>query len=368
MKRLMKMTMLPCMLAIVLVGLFLRSGTAAASPSNCGSWSIVASPDAGLYDELDGVAAISANDVWAVGFITELNGSDNQTLIEHWNGSQWKMVSSPNPGSLRNQLHGVAAISANDVWAVGYSFNSGSSYSQALFEHWDGTQWSVVSSPDPGVDSQLNGVVALSANNVWAVGSLIEHWDGTQWSIVSSPNTGSELSAVAAANTNDIWAVGNYINGGKNRTLTEHWDGTQWSVVSSANIGNGRTEFSGVAAVSANNVWAVGFKKNTKTLIEHWDGTQWKGTSSAKVTGGLFGIVALSANNAWAVGAVVLSKRVFQTVIEHWDGSNWSVVPSPGAGSYSRLNGIAIVPGTNNLWAVGLHEKGNQGTLVEFYC
>ena len=278
----MKTTMLPCKLAIVLVGLFLRGGTAAAaSPSSCGSWSIIASPDAGLYDELDGVTAISANDVWAVGYITELNGVNTQTLIEHWDGSQWKIVSSPNPGSERDQLYGVAAISANDVWAVGDSFNGGNS---------------------------------------------------------------------------------------NNLTLIEHWDGTQWSVVSSANIGNGKSIFSGVAALSANNIWAVGFKRNSKTLIEHWDGTQWKSTPSAKVTGGLFGIVALSTNNAWAIGAVVPSKRVFQTVIEHWDGSNWSVVPSPGAGSYSRLNGIAAVPGTNNLWAVGLHEKGNQGTLIEFYC
>src|SRR5438132_2657024 len=213
MNRLMKTTMLPCKLAIVLVGLFLRGGTAAAaSPSSCGSWSIIASPDAGLYDELDGVTAISANDVWAVGYITELNGVNTQTLIEHWDGSQWTMVSSPNPGSVRDELYGVAAISANDVWAVGDSFNGGNSNNLTLIEHWDGTSWSVVSSPDPGGDNTLNGVVALSATNVWAVGSLIEHWDGTQWSIVSSPSTGY-LYGVAAVNPNDMWAVGSLFGG-----------------------------------------------------------------------------------------------------------------------------------------------------------
>jgi hypothetical protein len=172
---------------------------------------------------------------------------------------------------------------------------------------------------------------------------------------------------VAAVNTNDIWAVGYYINGGKNHTLAEHWDGTQWSVVSSANIGNGKSRFSGVAALSANNVWAVGFKRNSNALIEHWDGTQWKSIPNSKISGNLNGIAALSANNMWAVGTIP-SNRVFQTLIEHWDGSNWSVVAGPNAGSYSRLNGISTVPGTNNLWAVGLHEKGNQGTLTEFYC
>jgi hypothetical protein len=141
MNRLLKTTMFPCVLAIVLVGLFIRGGTAAAaSPSSCGGWSIIASPNAGLYDELDGVSVLSANDVWAVGYITALNGTDNQTLIQHWDGSQWKIVSSPNPGSARDQLYGVAAISANDVWAVGSSFNGGNSNILPLLEHWDGTQ------------------------------------------------------------------------------------------------------------------------------------------------------------------------------------------------------------------------------------
>ncbi|HJT57009.1 MAG TPA: hypothetical protein VJ761_10970 [Ktedonobacteraceae bacterium] len=354
------------MSAIVLLGLFLQVGTAsAASPSSCGSWSIVSSPDSGLYDELDGVAAISANDVWAVGFLTLPNPGGTQTLIQHWNGSKWSIVSSPNPGSEFNQLYGVAAISANDVWAVGYDY-SGSGNGQALFEHWDGTQWSVVPGPNPGVDVELSGVVALSTNNVWAVGSLIEHWDGTQWSVVPSPS-GDSLNGVAAISANDIWAVGRSFSG-KYHTLTEHWNGTQWSVVSSANVGNGKSLFGGVAATSSNDVWAVGFRRNSKTLIEHWNGTQWKIVPSGKVAGGFNGIVAISTSNAWAVGFYVPSKRLFQTLIEHWDGSSWSVVSSPGAGSYSNLKAISVVPGTNNLWAVGLREKGNQGTLIEYYC
>src|SRR5215469_8327574 len=37
----------------------------------------------------------------------------------HWDGTQWSIVPSPNPGAFINELSGVAAISANDVWAVG---------------------------------------------------------------------------------------------------------------------------------------------------------------------------------------------------------------------------------------------------------
>jgi hypothetical protein len=46
-------------------------------------------------------------------------------LIERWNGSQWDTVTSPNqPGS--NNLRGVAAVAADDVWAVGYYIPPGS--------------------------------------------------------------------------------------------------------------------------------------------------------------------------------------------------------------------------------------------------
>src|SRR5437764_621866 len=54
----------------------------------------------------------------------------------------WSVVSSPNVGTSSNVLNGVAVVSANDVWAVGY-YSGGT-----LIEHWDGTSWSVVPSPN----------------------------------------------------------------------------------------------------------------------------------------------------------------------------------------------------------------------------
>src|SRR5438876_773994 len=56
-----------------------------ASPADC-SWSIVPSPDLGSYsNNLYGVAAVAANEVWAVGFYA--NQGYYQTLTEHWNGT-----------------------------------------------------------------------------------------------------------------------------------------------------------------------------------------------------------------------------------------------------------------------------------------
>src|SRR5437870_4001396 len=95
--------------------------------------------------------------------------------------------------------------------------------------------WHIVASPNPGPGSSLNAIKAISATNVWAVGSLgssalIEHWNGKQWSLVSSPTvgTGSSLSSLTALSATDIWAVGTLSNSSLTQPLIEHYNGTQW--------------------------------------------------------------------------------------------------------------------------------------------
>jgi hypothetical protein len=70
--------------------------------------------------------------------------------------------------------------------------------------------------PEPGGGlGILNEVVALAADDVWTVGShdgltLIEHWDGSAWTVVPSPEgplAESELYAVSACRRDEqlIW-------------------------------------------------------------------------------------------------------------------------------------------------------------------
>src|SRR6476620_2934177 len=72
-------------------------------------------------------------------------------------GPAWRVVDSPNSGTASNDLYGIAALSATDMWAVG------GVVSQTLTMHWDGTQWTIVPSPGPGA---LYGVTAISSANV----------------------------------------------------------------------------------------------------------------------------------------------------------------------------------------------------------
>ena len=151
---------------------------------NGSSWSIVSSPGPlGPQASLQAVAAVSANDVWAVG---DFSGSDvwavgfsvnpnvvgvtdEATLIEHWNGTSWSIVTSPNVANQGDQLTGIAAASAHDIWAAGISAAGG--IQSTLTEHWNGSSWSVVSSPNSSAeDNILSGVTVVSSNDVWTVG------------------------------------------------------------------------------------------------------------------------------------------------------------------------------------------------------
>lgn len=353
------------------------------STSACGvAWRVAPSPNTnGNFNILTGVAAVSASDVWAVGQAYVGNPAIYQTLIEHWNGSQWSIVPSPSPGSIGNRLNGVAVVSADDVWAVGASSNTGGPL-QTLVEHWNGTQWSVVPSPNVNNGRALYGVAAVSANDVWAVGvsgngqTLTIHWNGVAWSVVSSPNPAGVgwFNGVAALSANDVWAVGQSYESSSNiyRTLVEHWDGTAWSIVSSPGMSVDGVGLNAVAVVSANDVWAVGTTNSAAgtiyTLIEHWNGAAWSVVSSPNP--GQFNILnavaAVSANDVWAVGAIDTGSPA---LVLHWDGTNWSALSSPSPGNTDTywLGSLAVVA-ANDVWAVGSQSDGSvDRTLAIHY-
>jgi hypothetical protein len=49
--------------------------------------------------------------VWAVG--SNLTGAGTQrTLVDHWNGTRWPVVASPNTGSGANTLAAIAAVNS----------------------------------------------------------------------------------------------------------------------------------------------------------------------------------------------------------------------------------------------------------------
>ena len=345
-----------------------------------GTWKIVSSPNVGTGtygNQLNAVAVVSASDVWAVGFSPHPSGTPlyiRQTLTEHWDGRNWSVVASPNPaGKTYVVLNGVAAVSASDIWAVGHSGDPSSIPLQTLTMHWDGASWRLIPSPSPGTynGNVLNAVAAVSSNDVWAVGwyqsgstgqeggALTMHWDGTSWTVVPNPSRWT-LYGVTAIASNDVWAVG--------EQSMLHWNGTSWSTITfPPPPGDSYQILKAISAVSANDIWAVGYSQwsyfygyRYAPLTYHWDGMNWSVVPNAGYTDEyLFAVDAIATNDVWAVGD--------NGQTQHWNGAAWSRVAAPYPGLGGRFNGVAAAS-ASDVWAVGYYNDGNQNlTWIDRY-
>ncbi len=336
-----------------------------------------------------GVSFDSASDGWIVGSIPNqagYNGFGLAPLTRHWTGSSFAAVSAPDTRFYDDTLSGVAALSATDAWAVGQHKRTGFKSPVTPFVlHWDGSSWTEVATPALSFTRYtLAGVAAVSANDIWAVGKtftgdpLIEHWNGSAWSVVEGPSLpGGSLNAVAARASNDVWAVGTQSSG----TLVEHWNGSAWSVVASPNTPPQRPGatvsdvLTGVTATAANDAWLSGYSIDTvsgsflplKTLVEHWNGSTWSIVSSPSPKGHntLSAIRALASNDVWAVGNGWTDQATGVPVetpeLIHWNGTSWSSV-APPANVGTSDNFLTAVTSTGAaVWAVG---SGSGNPLV----
>lgn len=361
--------------------------------ATCAQWQLVASPNvANRSNALYAVAALSSTNVWAVGSTYNPATDTTQALIEHWTGTTWNIVTSPSPGSAKNTLAAIAAVASNDIWAVGY-WQSPPTEQQTLTEHWDGTAWRVVTSPNSSnpnaIWDALAGVTAISTNDVWAAGSyydsstlgyvsMTEHWNGTSWSLVPDPPTiGGLLMATASVGPSDVWAVGRDTFGVHG--TAEHWNGTDWSAVSLPTwTGGSQYSLYGVGAAGANDVLAVGDgivqSGQFQPVALHWNGTAWTFSTTPTLSGNsaMESVAYLpGTQQAWAVGDIGGSSTNSVTLIERWNGTALTLVPSPNVpGAYT--NGLFGVSADAALdaWAVGVFAQTNGGpqqTLIEHY-
>ena len=247
-------------------------------------WSVFPGPKFSAGDEpsIFAMTSASANDVWAIGSLLSDGGELLSFLFEHWDGKQWTQTSILSNDAF---LFGASADATNDVWAVGFNGPENDD-SLTLALHYDGTNWTQAATPNVGTGAnQLNAALALAPNDVWAVGfstptppptqaatlTLIEHFDGTSWSVVPSPNVGpnsiyqsNRLFGVTANSSNDVWAFGSYFasdGSGHQMTLLLHWNGTDWTIAPSPNPSKGGflsdLLFAGVTP-SPGNIWIVG--------------------------------------------------------------------------------------------------------------
>lgn len=137
-----------------------RAPTAASAPAGA------AAPDSTGYTAdgtLQAVAATSAVDAWAVGYL----GQQGTPLIVHWNGTAWRRVPAGAPA--RTFLHAVAASSPASAWALGETYRTSSSRQMPVILHWNGRPWpQVPSAAPPGASLTSVSVTSPASSRVQA--------------------------------------------------------------------------------------------------------------------------------------------------------------------------------------------------------
>lgn len=279
--------------ALVVVGSFLvgvaASGmtvvaAAAAAPA---SWTIASSPDPVYSTGLNSVSCVGPSDCTAV-------GSVNSTLrIEHWNGTAWSTVPSVTPSPFGGDLNGVSCASVTFCMAVG-DYWSDMYTDRPFVEVWNGIDWTMIPSPDPGYTySYLQGVSCVSATDCVAVGSGInmggpavpawaEEWNGSTWTIQTTPSIGipTDLNGVSCTGPSACTAVGSLSNGNvTTSSLVEVWNGSAWSTVPTLRpVGAIDSSLNGVSCTTPTDCVAVGSWSNgtgSDSLVEIWNGLAW---------------------------------------------------------------------------------------------
>jgi hypothetical protein len=348
-------------------------------------WQVLQAQLLGTSDNsLGAIAGSSPSDIWAAGNYlpdtTDSNQDATLTFAEHWNGTSWQVVRTPNTGSNFNSFYGLAAKDG-DAWAVGDYLNS-AYQDRLLVETWNGSSWSIADTPQPGTVRDMGfGAAALSTHDVWVVGdqeggnhvfaTLAEHWDGNAWSVVPTPDpgaTGNHLYAVDAVSGDDVWAVGQQLGGqAPDQGLVEHWNGQHWSVVplpasDSANV------LLDAVKVSDGRVWVAGESDSPsgggQPLVESYADGQWTVQDLPAVPhkanwANLYGI-AVADGAVWVAGTYVdpATDNNNAFVLRH-DGSGWTVDNGPDPGSGSNIpGGITAVNG--ELWLAGVYDTGGS--------
>ena len=115
------------------------------------TFNFVTTPD---IRSVGSLSADSKNDIWATAVISP--------LLVHFNGNTWKQI----PMAKASQIAKVSVISSTNVWAVGQQTN----VKLSQIQHFNGTGWTVVSSPHFAAGETLHSLKAISVNSIlrWA--------------------------------------------------------------------------------------------------------------------------------------------------------------------------------------------------------
>jgi hypothetical protein len=209
---------------------------------NGSGWTNVylAKPPTSIQTTLQRVSCTSAKFCIAVGSY-EIAGGHTRTLAESWNGTAWTVLSTPSEEGGLNYLNGVSCNFSGLCTAIGTEGGHG------IALRWNGSEWNHLGTPN--ADSNASGDISCAEINACVAelgnSAKVEFWDGTSWtaSTVPTPTGGSapSLDGVSCYGEIECFAVGSYTKEAKTLTLAESLkgEGGSWVVVPTPNLAKG---------------------------------------------------------------------------------------------------------------------------------
>jgi hypothetical protein len=281
------------------------------------SWEVQQSPNPAVArgSFLESVSCPSASECTAAGYYED-SQTNHHPVAERWNGEKWTVETPPSEGR-SSGLTSVSCASASECVAVGSYVSGSPAKASSLVELWNGAEWKVQTSaklPETDEGPAFSSVSCPAAKSCIAVGgvieglegtrSLAESWNGTSWNNISPPrpphSLEDRLGGVSCSSTSACTAVGHFKNtealpGEPKNTelhgeeaLVERWNGTGWQVQEAASpilnsnaLAQSHWELSTVSCSSATSCLAIGSYGEDETgssilLGELWEGTSWE--------------------------------------------------------------------------------------------
>jgi hypothetical protein len=190
-------------------------------------------------------------------------------------------------------------------------------------------------------DTSSNAVTVLSANDIWAIGSIIPseqlpasqivHYDGKQWQ-VSSTYTSTWLRSISMDSASDGWAVGitdaNSNTDPNAKPFFLHYTGGTWVTVTITNM---TFRPSQVQMLSANDGWAFGLEGDNQAAFHY-------------------------SNGAWREVPVTLPTQA--STLDMPSYSAGSAPPTPQLNHTPQFTHVQMFSDTEG-WAIGAYQSNN---------
>jgi hypothetical protein len=225
-----------------------------------------------------GASASSPSNVYVFADILTANSYKPESEVLKWTGSRFAVVA-----TFPGELSGGTALSPDDVYAYGSSSYGGGSLRSAGDYHYNGHAWTKISSTISGNGDALSGSSAYVVS-----GKDVYHYNGTKWTATSlagllPAGSASTLSGVLALSADNVYATGEGRPGGGPAVIL-HYNGRTWSKVASYPVGAPGP----LASDGKGGLWVTAWNAGagSPSYLLHYSGGKLTAVAAPKFDGG----------------------------------------------------------------------------------